>query len=63
MGQTQIPDSPGNDHSGKEAFCLADYESIQQLALDLAIMPGAGIANIEVFPLTEQNQGLPARRD
>ena len=53
----QPPDAPEErPNACKEAFCLTDYESIQQMALDLAIMPGAGIANIEVFPLTDQKQ-------
>jgi hypothetical protein len=37
--------------SPKEAVCLTNYETIEQMALDLAVMPGAGIASIEVFPL------------
>ena len=53
------PESAECKTSCKEAFCLTDYESIQQLAVDLVIMPGAGIANIEVFPLSGQRQGHP----
>jgi hypothetical protein len=37
----------------KSAICITDYESIEQLAIDLAIMPGAGISNVEVIPLAE----------
>ena len=37
----------------KSAICIADYDSIQQLAIDLAIMPGAGISNIEAVPISE----------
>jgi hypothetical protein len=46
--------SRANDRSPKSAICIADYESIQQLALDLAIMPGAGISNVEVVPISEE---------
>ena len=40
--------------SSRAAICIADYESIEQLAIDLAIMPGAGISNVEVVPLSEE---------
>ena len=32
---------------------IADCKSVTQLSYDLETMPGAGIANIEVFPLQE----------
>jgi hypothetical protein len=35
------------------AICIADYESIEQLTLDLSVMPGAGIASIEVVPFPD----------
>jgi hypothetical protein len=47
-------------NSGKQhpkvlsAVCVADYDSIQQLAIDISIMPGAGIAGIEVMPVPEE---------
>jgi hypothetical protein len=40
--------------SPKSAICIADFESIEQLAIDLSIMPGAGISNIEVVPVSEE---------
>lgn len=41
-------------HTGvKSAVCVADYDSIQQLAIDVSIMPGAGIASIEVMPVQD----------
>lgn len=40
--------------SPKSAICIADYDSIEQLAMDLAIMPGAGISNVEVVPISEE---------
>jgi hypothetical protein len=50
----------------KSAICLADYDSVQQLAIDLAIMPGAGISNVEVIPVSEEmeiiNTGLISPR-
>jgi len=46
-GKTTLAQSP------KSAICIADYDSIQQFAIDLAIMPGAGISNIEVVPISE----------
>ncbi|MFA5309781.1 MAG: hypothetical protein WC370_09915 [Dehalococcoidales bacterium] len=41
---------PSNQSPGY-GICLADYASIEQLSLDLAIMPGAGISSVEVVPL------------
>jgi len=38
----------------KSAVCIADYDSIEQLSIDLAIMPGAGISNVEVVPISEE---------
>jgi hypothetical protein len=37
----------------RSAICIADRESIEQLAIDLAIMPGASISNVEVVPISE----------
>ncbi|MBN2239977.1 MAG: hypothetical protein JW712_09385 [Dehalococcoidales bacterium] len=37
----------------RSAVCVTDYDSIQQLAIDISIMPGAGIAGIEVVPVSE----------
>jgi hypothetical protein len=36
------------------AVGIADYDSLEQLAMDLAIMPGAGIYDITVYPLVTQ---------
>ena len=38
----------------RSAICITDYDSIEQLSIDLSIMPGAGISNIEVLPLSEE---------
>lgn len=40
----------------KMAICVAEIESIEQLAIDLSIMPGAGISNIEVMPFYEKEK-------
>jgi hypothetical protein len=40
--------------SPRSAFCIAEYEAIEQLAIDLSIMPGAGISNVEVVPISEE---------
>jgi hypothetical protein len=49
-----IEEGSGTEKAGAgSAICVADYESIEQLALDLSIMPGAGIASIEVVPLPD----------
>lgn len=40
--------------SPRSAIYIADYESIEQLALDLAIMPGAGIYNVEIVTISEE---------
>ena len=42
--------------SPRAAICIADYESIDQLAIAVAIMPGAGISNIEVVPISEDTE-------
>ncbi len=31
---------------------IADYESVEQMAMDLAIIPGAGISSIEILPVS-----------
>ena len=38
----------------KSAICIADYDSVEQLAVDLSIMPGAGISNVEVLSVSEE---------
>jgi|WetSurMetagenome_2_1015567.scaffolds.fasta_scaffold242034_2 hypothetical protein len=40
----------------KAGICITDYDSIEQLTLDLAIMPGAGISNIELIPISGQEE-------
>jgi hypothetical protein len=40
--------------SPRTALCIAEYESIEQLAIDLSIMPGAGISSVEVVPISEE---------
>ncbi len=45
--QTQPP-------RAREGICIADYESVEQFSIDLAIMPGAGISSVEVIPITEK---------
>jgi hypothetical protein len=35
---------------------IADCRSVEQLALDLATMPGAGLSNVEIFPVPEMLQ-------
>ncbi len=37
----------------KSIVFIADCKSVAQLTLDLATMPGAGISNLEVFPVPE----------
>jgi len=38
----------------RSALCITDYESIEQLTIDLSIMPGAGISNVEVLPVYQK---------
>lgn len=38
------------------ALCIAEYESIEQLAFDLSIMPGAGISNVEISPVPVETE-------
>ncbi len=52
----------GGPPKAREALCIAEYESVEQLTIDLAIMPGAGISSVEVVPITEQMETpLPFR--
>ena len=45
----------------KSGICIADYDSIEQLSIDLAGMPGAGISNIEIMTVTgEINSFVPS---
>ncbi len=55
------PGIPGSGKSGvtksaRSALCIADLDSIQQLAIDLAIMPGAGISNVEILQSIEDTE-------
>ncbi len=43
--QAQVP---------RSGICITDYDSVQQLAIDLAVKPDAGIANMEMFPAHEK---------
>ena len=43
--------------SARSAMCVADYDSVEQLAIDLAIMPGAGLSAVEVVPVSEELDG------
>ncbi|MFH1031320.1 MAG: hypothetical protein V1767_01935 [Chloroflexota bacterium] len=61
LEETNEAESPETDFEGtsrlqppRSAICIADYESIEQLAIDLAIMPGAGISQIDVVPLSDE---------
>ena len=49
----------GNHVKAREAICIADYDSVAQLSIDLSIMPGAGISNVEVLPISEEKGCLP----
>jgi hypothetical protein len=40
--------------SAKSAIYIAECDSIGQLAMDLAILPGAGISNIEVVTIPQE---------
>ena len=53
--KSEIPEDrgPSTQKLPVSGLCIADYDSIEQLSIDLAIMPGAGIAEIEVIPLSE----------
>lgn len=55
---TEKTDSPKTVRTlrPRSAICVADYESIEQSAIDLAIMPGAGISNVEVVPISEETE-------
>ena len=50
----EIGSGYNNNRASTAALCITDYESIEQLTLDLAIMPGAGISNIEIVPISEE---------
>jgi hypothetical protein len=44
--------------SPRAAMCITEYDSVQQLSIDLSIMPGAGISNVEVIPISEAREHL-----
>ena len=52
--ETGSPSRNTSTQSAKCGICIADYDSIEQLTTDLAIMPGAGISNVQVFPFSEE---------
>jgi hypothetical protein len=56
MTEKDHPEIIRHAQSSRSAFAIADYLSIEQLAIDLAVIPGAGIAGIEVFPITETEE-------
>jgi hypothetical protein len=43
-------------NSPTDGVCIADYDSIEQFAFDISVMPGAGIGSIEVVPVEEAVQ-------
>jgi hypothetical protein len=51
-----FPGKANHVPSVRSAVCIADYESIEQLTIDLTIMPGAGISSVEVVPIHEKNE-------
>ena len=50
--------SPFNWRKVREAMCIADYNSFEQLTIDLSIMPGAGISGVEIYPITKNREAL-----
>lgn len=70
LEETNETDPPATEFEGisrlqppRSAICIADYESIEQLAIDLAIMPGAGISQVEVVPLSEETENAALVED
>lgn len=63
--KTETGDPPGKTTAqfAKSGICVADYDSIEQLTADLAIMPGAGISNVQIFPLSEHEDVEPFTQD
>ena len=51
--QSEESGGSGDVTSVRSALCIADFDSIEQLTMDLAIMPGAGISSVEVVPVSE----------
>lgn len=52
-GETPAANKP------RSLICIAEYEDIQQFSTDLTVMPGAGISNIEIMPVS--GTGEPQR--
>lgn len=46
---------PGASARERAGCCIADYQSIEQLAQDLSIMPGAGIGTLTIEALPVQS--------
>jgi hypothetical protein len=51
--RTSNQDKPRNRFLPQSIVFVADCQSVEQLTSDLATMPGAGIANIQIFPVPE----------
>jgi hypothetical protein len=52
----------GGGEAEVNGFCIAEFDSIEQLAVDLSVMPGAGIANISIESLSAAGvTALPGR--
>jgi len=49
--KTSNSSTPRNPKLPKSIVFIADCQSVKQLTTDLATMPGAGIANLEIFPV------------
>jgi hypothetical protein len=48
-----IPGTSSNDRFQKSIVFIADCKSVKQLTSSLVTMPGAGISNVEIFPVPE----------
>jgi hypothetical protein len=60
-----VPPEPTTKAGGKgpvhppkirNAMCIADYDSVEQLTTDLSIMPGAGISGVEIHPIYKTHE-------
>ena len=52
----ELGNGENNNRTSTAALCITDYESMEQLTLDLAIMPSAGISNVEIVPINEDTE-------
>ena len=53
LEEGESPSGSDGPQKSRSGICVAEYDSVEQISIDLSIMPGAGISNIEVVPISD----------